>query len=188
MSTFEKITETTEFLKKYNTGNAKVAVVLGSGLGNFVQEIVVQKEIPYSDIPHFTVSTVQGHSGKLIFGTIAGKNIIAMAGRFHFYEGYAVEDVVFPIRVMKFLGVETVFLSNAAGGVNTNFKVGDLMIINDHISFFTVNPLLGKNEEALGTRFPDMTEPYSKALIAKGKAAAARLGFEIHEGVYTGVT
>jgi len=188
MSTFEKITETTDFLKKYNTGNAKIAVVLGSGLGNFVQEIEVQKEISYSDIPHFTVSTVQGHSGKLIFGTIAGKNIIAMAGRFHFYEGYAAEDVVFPIRVMKFLGVETVFLSNAAGGVNTNFKVGDLMIIKDHISFATKNPLIGKNDDRLGPRFPDMSEPYNKQIIKKAKEIAKQKNIDLKEGVYFCVT
>jgi len=188
MSTFEKIIETTEFLKKYNSGNAKIAVVLGSGLGNFVQEIVVQHEIPYSEIPHFTVSTVQGHSGKLIFGTIAGKNIIAMAGRFHFYEGYAAEDVVFPIRVMKFLGVETIFLSNAAGGVNTNFKVGDLMIIKDHISFGTKNPLIGKNDDRLGPRFPDMSEPYNKQLIKKAKEIANQKNIDLKEGVYFCVT
>jgi purine-nucleoside phosphorylase len=188
MSTFEKIIETTEFLKKYNSGNAKIAVVLGSGLGNFVQEIVVQHEIPYSEIPHFTVSTVQGHSGKLIFGTIAGKNIIAMAGRFHFYEGYAAEDVVFPIRVMKFLGVETIFLSNAAGGVNTNFKVGDLMIIKDHISFGTKNPLIGKNDDRLGPRFPDMSEPYNKEFIKKAKEIANQKNIDLKEGVYFCVT
>jgi len=188
MSTFEKITETTEFLKKYNAGNAKIAVVLGSGLGNFVKEIVVQHEIPYSDIPNFTVSTVQGHSGKLIFGTIAGKNIIAMAGRFHFYEGYAAEDVVFPIRVIKFLGVETVFLSNAAGGVNTSFKVGDLMIIKDHISFATKNPLIGKNDDRLGPRFPDMSEPYNKQFIKKAKEIAKQKNIDLKEGVYFCVT
>lgn len=184
MSTFEKITETSEFLKKYNTSNAKIAVVLGSGLGNFVQEIVIQNEIPYSDIPHFPVSTVQGHSGKLIFGTIAGKPIIAMAGRFHFYEGYAAKDVVFPIRVMKFLGVKTLFLSNAAGGVNTGFKVGDLMIIKDHISFATKNPLIGKNDERFGPRFPDMSEPYNKQLIKKAKEIARQKNIDLKEGVY----
>jgi len=188
MSTFEKIIETTEFLKKYNTGNAKIAVVLGSGLGNFVQEIVVQHEIPYSEIPHFTVSTVQGHSGKLIFGTIAGKNIVAMAGRFHFYEGYAAEDVVFPIRIMKFLGVETIFLSNATGGVNTSFKVGDLMVIKDHISFATKNPLIGKNDDRLGPRFPDMSEPYNKQLIKKAKEIANQKNIDLKEGVYFCVT
>jgi len=188
MSSFEKINETTEFLKKYNTSNAKIAVVLGSGLGNFVQEIVVQKEIPYTDIPHFPVSTVQGHSGKLIFGTIAGKPIIAMAGRFHFYEGYSAKDVVFPIRVMKFLGVETLFLSNAAGGVNTGFKVGDLMIIKDHISFATKNPLIGKNDDRLGPRFPDMSEPYNKQLIKKAKEIARQKNIDLKDGVYFCVT
>ena len=188
MSTFEKITETSEFLKKHNSSNAKIAVVLGSGLGNFVKEIVVQNEIPYTEIPHFPVSTVQGHSGKLIFGTIAGKPIIAMAGRFHFYEGYAAEDVVFPIRVMKFLGVETLFLSNAPGGVNTGFKVGDLMIIKDHISFATKNPLIGKNDDRLGPRFPDMSEPYNKQLIKKAKEIARQKNIDLKDGVYFCVT
>ena len=188
MSTFEKITETSEFLKKHNSSNAKIAVVLGSGLGNFVKEIVVQNEIPYTEIPHFPVSTVQGHSGKLIFGTIAGKPIIAMAGRFHFYEGYAAEDVVFPIRVMKFLGVETLFLSNAAGGVNTGFKVGDLMIFKDHISFATKNPLIGKNDDRLGPRFPDMSEPYNKQLIKKAKEIARQKNIDLKDGVYFCVT
>ena len=184
MNTFEKIAETTEFLKTFNTGNAKIGVVLGSGLGNFVQEIVVEKEISYSDIPHFPVSTVQGHSGKLIFGSISGQPIIAMSGRFHFYEGYAAEDVVFPIRVMKFLGVKTLFLSNAAGGVNTGFKVGDLMIIKDHISFATQNPLIGKNDERFGPRFPDMSEPYNKQLIKKAKEIAKQKNIDLKEGVY----
>src|SRR5215204_1059440 len=125
MNMFDKITEVTHFLQQYNTATAKVGVVLGSGLGNFVKEIEVQHEIPYEKIPHFPVSTVQGHSGKLIFGTIAGKAIIAMSGRFHFYEGYDAEEVILPVRVMKSLGVEVLLLSNAAGGVNTSFKVGD---------------------------------------------------------------
>lgn len=184
MSTFEKIAETTNFLKPYNTGNATIGVVLGSGLGNFVQELNVDKEIPYSEIPNFPVSTVQGHSGKFIFGSIAGQPVIAMAGRFHFYEGYTAEDVVFPIRVLKFLGVKTLFLSNAAGGVNTSFKIGDLMIIRDHISFATKNPLIGKNDERFGPRFPDMSEPYSKQLIRKAKEIGQRLNIDLKEGVY----
>jgi purine-nucleoside phosphorylase len=188
MNIYEKITEATLFLKPYNTGNARKGVVLGSGLGNFVQEIKVQHEISYSDIPHFPVSTVQGHQGKMIFGTIAGKPIIAMAGRFHFYEGYQPEEVVLPIRVMKFLGVETLFLSNAAGGVNTSFKIGDLMIINDHISFSTTNPLIGKNDDRLGPRFPDMSEPYSKTLIQKAKEIAKKFDIDVKEGVYFVVT
>lgn len=188
MNLFDKITETANFLIPHNTNHAKIGIVLGSGLGNFVQELKADKEIPYADIPHFPVSTVKGHSGKLIFGSIKGKPVIAMSGRFHFYEGYSVEDVVFPIRVMKFLGVETLFLSNAAGGVNTSFKIGDLMIIRDHISFATKNPLIGKNDERLGPRFPDMSEPYNKELIQKAKEIGKSLQIDLKEGVYFVVT
>ena len=184
MNTFDKITEASNFLQPYHTAGAKVGVILGSGLGNFIQEIKVQHEIAYEKIPHFPVSTVQGHQGKLIFGSIGGKPIIAMSGRFHFYEGYAAEDVVFPIRVLKLLGVETLFLSNAAGGVNTNFKIGDLMIIRDHISFATKNPLIGKNDDRFGPRFPDMSEPYNKRLIKKAKEIGQRLNIDLKEGVY----
>jgi purine-nucleoside phosphorylase len=188
MNTFEKLTEAAAFLAPYNTSKARVGVVLGSGLGNFVQEISVRHEIPYENIPHFPSSTVEGHGGKLIFGSIAGKDIIAMAGRLHYYEGYAPEEVVFPIRAMKFLGVDTIFISNAAGGVNPSFKVGDLMIINDHISLATINPLLGPNEDRLGPRFPDMSEPYKRPLIKKAKELAAKMSIPIREGVYFGVT
>lgn len=188
MNTLEKINEAVDFLRKYNPAQAKVAVVLGSGLGNFVHEIQVEHEVPYASIPHFPVSTVVGHSGKMIFGTVAGKPIIAMSGRFHYYEGYSAEDVVLPVRVMKFLGVETLMLSNAAGGVDASFKVGDLMMINDHISFFTDNPLIGKNEEKLGTRFPDMSEPYSKELQQIARGVAKRSGIDLKEGVYVAVT
>jgi purine-nucleoside phosphorylase len=188
MDTYQKLTETTTFLKPFVTNNPKVGVVLGSGLGNFAKEIVVEKEIPYEEIPHFPVSTVQGHHGRLIFGSIGGKPIIAMAGRFHFYEGYSATDVIFPIRVMKLLGVETLLISNAAGGVNPSFKVGDLMIITDHISFATVNPLIGKNDEQLGPRFPDMSEPYKKKLIHKAKELAREKNIQLQEGVYFGVT
>jgi purine-nucleoside phosphorylase len=188
MNHFEQLTEATAFLQQYHTAGAKTAVVLGSGLGNFVQEIQVQHEVSYESIPHFPVSTVEGHHGKLIFGTIAGKPIIAMAGRFHYYEGYTPEEVVFPIRVMKMLGIQTVLLSNAAGGVNPNFKVGDLMIIKDHISFAIINPLLGKNDNRLGTRFPDMSEPYKKSLIQTAKDIAQEMNVQVQEGVYFGVT
>ena len=184
----ENLEQAVAFIKKTYNHPVQIAVILGSGLGNFVNEINVQKEIPYTEIPHFPRSTVQGHSGKLIFGEIGGKKIVAMAGRFHFYEGYSASEVAFPIRVMKILGVETLLISNAAGGVNTGFKVGDLMIITDHISFATVNPLIGKNEDAFGTRFPDMSEPYSKVLIEKGKQAAAQLNIPVKEGIYFGVT
>lgn len=188
MTTYDKLSEASHFLQSYNTSGAKVGVVLGSGLGNFVAEIQVEYQIRYEDIPHFPVSTVEGHHGKLIFGTVAGKSVIAMSGRFHFYEGYSTEEVVFPIRVMKLLGVETLLVSNAAGGVGEGFKVGDLMIITDHISFAVKNPLLGPNESRLGPRFADMSEPYKKDLIKKVKSIAERLNITLKEGVYFGVT
>jgi purine-nucleoside phosphorylase len=183
-----QLKETTAFIQKQYTSTPTVGIVLGSGLGNFTNELKIEKEIPYKDIPHFPVSTVEGHSGKLIFAEIGGKKVMAMAGRFHFYEGYTTQQICFPIRVMKMLGVETVFLSNAAGGVNKNFAVGDLMIIHDHIAMFTVNPLMGKNEEFFGPRFPDMSEPYNKDLIKKAKTIAEKLEIPIHTGVYLAVT
>ena len=187
-SIIEQLQQTSDFIKtKYNK-QPTIGVVLGSGLGNFIEEIQVDTEINYTDLPHFPVSTVKGHSGKLILGKMHEKDIVVMSGRFHYYEGYTVQQVVYPIRVMKMLGVKTLLVSNAAGGVNTSFKVGDLMIINDHISLFTVNPLLGKNEDELGIRFPDMSEPYSKELINKAKTIAKNLGYDIKEGVYCGVT
>ena len=188
MTTLEKLQAATTYLKPHTANHPKTAVVLGSGLGNFIQEIEVHKEIPYDLIPHFPVSTVEGHHGNMIFGTMGGKPIIAMAGRFHFYEGYSAADVVFPIRVLRMLGVETLLISNAAGGVNTNFKVGDLMLITDHISFATANPLLGKNDDALGPRFPDMSEPYKKHLLQKARSIAQQQGIALQEGVYFGVT
>lgn len=187
-SLINQLQETTAFIRRQCAATPAVGIVLGSGLGNFTGEMKVEKEISYSDIPHFPVSTVQGHSGKLIFGEMAGKKVVAMAGRFHFYEGYTPQQVVYPVRVMKMLGVETVLISNAAGGVNKKFAVGDLMILKDHISFFAINPLLGKNDDDLGPRFPDMSEPYSSSLIAKAKRIAEKLQIPVKTGVYTGVT
>lgn len=183
-----KINEAVAFIKEQYGKTPAVGIVLGSGLGSFTSEINVEKEIPYSAIPHFPVSTVEGHSGKLIFGQLGGKNVVAMAGRFHYYEGYTTSEVVFPIRVMKFLGIQTLLVSNAAGGMGKGFKVGDLMIIKDHVSLFTPNPLVGKNLSELGPRFPDMSEPYKKDLINKAKAIAAAAQIELKEGVYCGVT
>lgn len=183
-----RLNETVEFLKKQYPHQPEAGIVLGSGLGNFAQSIQVEKEVAYADIPHFPVSTVEGHSGKLIFGSLGGKKVVAMAGRFHFYEGYTPQEVVFPIRVMKWLGIKTLLLSNAAGAVNPSFKVGDIMIIKDHVSFFTPNPLVGKNVPEFGPRFPDMSEPYSRALIKKAKEIAGNAGFDIKEGVYVAVT
>jgi purine-nucleoside phosphorylase len=171
-----------------NNAQPEIGVILGSGLGNFSSELEVLSSLPYEQIPGFPVSTVEGHSGKLMLAKLEGRLLIVMSGRFHFYEGYSVQEVVFPIRVMKLLGVKTLLLSNAAGGVHPDFQVGDLMIIRDHISFFTPNPLIGKNEEAWGTRFPDMSEPYAKELISWGKEIAQNHKIRIHEGVYTGVT
>ena len=183
-----KISEAVSFIKAQYSAAPQVAIVLGSGLGNFGKEISIEKEIPYSDIPHFPLSTVEGHSGKLLFGEIGGKKVVAMAGRFHFYEGYSAQQVVFPVRVLKFLGIKTLLLSNAAGGVNPQLKVGDLMIIKDHISQLTPNPLIGNNIKELGTRFPDMSEPYKKHLIKKVKAIAESKGIHLREGVYVAVT
>lgn len=183
-----KINEAAGFIKKIYSDKPAVGIVLGSGLGSFVNEIKIEKEIPYGDIPHFPLSTVEGHSGKLIFGELGGKKIVAMAGRFHLYEGYTSEQTVFPIRVLKFLGIETLLLSNAAGGVNPAFHVGDLMIITDHISQLVPNPLIGKNYKELGPRFPDMSEPYKKYLIKKVKDIAAEKNIKVREGVYVAVT
>ncbi|HEX6915560.1 MAG TPA: purine-nucleoside phosphorylase [Chitinophagaceae bacterium] len=183
-----KLQETTAYIKSQYDKPVTAGIILGSGLGNLTSELKIQKEIAYQDIPHFPVSTVVGHSGKMIFAELGGKNVLVMSGRFHYYEGYAPQLITYPVRVMKQLGVEVLFLSNAAGGVNPSFKVGDLMIIDDHISFFTPNPLIGKNDEALGTRFPDMTEPYSKELIARAKDIAKQAGFNVHQGTYVAVT
>jgi purine-nucleoside phosphorylase len=182
------LNETVNYIRSKATSQATVGVVLGSGLGNLTNDIDVEFAIPYGEIPHFPVSTVKGHSGKLLIGKMGGTPVIVMGGRFHFYEGYTPQQVIYPIRVMQQLGVKTLLLSNAAGGVNPDYKVGDLMIINDHISFFTQNPLIGKNEEEIGTRFPDMSEPYSKELIAKAHAIAKANGIKLFEGVYTAVT
>ena len=184
----DQFKETTDYVYQHCKTAPSVGIILGSGLGNFISEIKVEKEILYNDIPHFPISTVEGHQGKLIFGEINGKQVVAMAGRFHFYEGYSPQQVIYPIRVMKLLGVETILISNAAGGVNKTFAVGDLMIIKDHISFFTLNPLVGKNEDSIGARFPDMSAPYSASIIAKAKTLAERLQIPVHTGVYTGVT
>ena len=184
----EQINEAVKFIRSQYSQKPQVGVVLGSGLGSFTGRMKIEHEIEYEKIPHFPISTVEGHSGKLTFGELAGKKVVAMAGRFHFYEGYSTPEVVFPIRVLKFLGIETLLISNAAGGTNPTFHIGDLMIIKDHISLFTHNPLIGKNEAAIGPRFPDMSEPYKKYLIKKAKEIAAEINVEMKEGVYAGVT
>lgn len=183
----EKIKQTAEFLRSRVGGEMpKVAVILGTGLGSLVDHIDEKLYIPYSEIPNFPVSTVQGHSGNLIFGTMGGKRVMAMQGRFHYYEGYDMKTVTFPVRVMKELGVETLFVSNAAGGMNKEFVVGDVMIITDHINLFPENPLRGKNYNELGPRFPAMTEAYDENLIAIADSIAAEKGLRLMHGVYVG--
>lgn len=183
----EKIKQTAEFLRSRVGGEMpKVAVILGTGLGSLVDHIDEKLYIPYSEIPNFPVSTVQGHSGNLIFGTMGGKRVMAMQGRFHYYEGYDMKTVTFPVRVMKELGVETLFVSNAAGGMNKEFVVGDVMIITDHINLFPENPLRGKNYNELGPRFSAMTEAYDENLIAIADSIAAEKGLRLMHGVYVG--
>lgn len=182
----EKIRATADFLKE-KTGFSPVAgIVLGSGLGGLVNAIDIKYSFSYSEIPNFLTSTVEGHAGKLIFGLLEGKKVVAMQGRFHYYEGYAMQQVTFPIRVMKLLGIHTLFLSNAAGGLNPAFEVGDLMIIRDHINMFPENPLRGKNIDELGTRFPEMSETYCRKLIGKAKRFAVDNNIKIQSGVYIG--
>lgn len=165
----------------------KVGIILGSGLGGLVNEIKIEQEIPYSTIPNFPVSTVDGHNGHLIFGELGGKKILAMQGRFHYYEGYSMKEVTFPVRVMKMMGINYLFVSNATGGLNPDFKIGDLMIISDHINMFPEHPLHGTNQDALGPRFPDMSQAYNKELRQKAKFIALKNKIEIKEGVYVGV-
>jgi purine-nucleoside phosphorylase len=183
----EKIKETSEFLKTKIEHDYKYGVILGSGLGNLTSEIVNHVKIPYGEIPNFPVSTVQGHGGSLIFGELGGKNIIAMSGRFHYYEGYTMEEVTFPVRVMKALGVDTLLVSNASGGMNPSFEVGDLMILTDHIYLQPDHPLRGKNFEELGPRFPNMNNAYNPEMVKKGMQIARENNITCHTGVYVGV-
>lgn len=184
----EQIKETAAYIKGKISIEPEIGIILGTGLGGLVKEITIKHTIPYEEIPNFPVSTVEGHSGKLIFGELGGKQVVAMQGRFHYYEGYTLQQVTFPVRVMKFLGIQKLFVSNASGGVNPNFEIGDLMIINDHINLFPSNPLIGKNIAELGPRFPDMSDAYNKDLIDKAKAVAAANGIKTQEGVYAGLT
>ncbi|MBQ8541951.1 MAG: purine-nucleoside phosphorylase [Bacteroidaceae bacterium] len=181
----QKIQETAEFLKAKMTTAPETAIILGTGLGSLVNEITDKYEIKYEDIPNFPLSTVEGHSGKLIFGKLGNKEIMAMQGRFHFYEGYSMKEVTFPVRVMRELGIKTLFVSNAAGGMSPDFIIGDLMIITDHINMFPEHPLRGKNIP-YGDRFPDMSQAYCPELIAMAKEIAKEKGIRVVEGVYLG--
>ena len=183
---YKKIQETASWLRQRMTTNPETAIVLGTGLGQLASEITDTYEFPYAEIPNFPVSTVEGHSGKLIFGKLGGKDIMAMQGRFHFYEGYNMKEVTFPVRVMYELGIKTLFVSNAAGGMNPEFSIGDLMIITDHINFFPEHPLNGPNFPT-GPRLPDMHETYDHQLIKLADEIGEEKGIKLHHGVYVGV-
>ena len=182
----EKIRRTAEYIRGAVGEMPGIGIILGTGLGDLVNHIEISAQIEYRSIPDFPVSTVEGHSGKMIFGRLGGKYIMAMQGRFHFYEGYDMKQVTFPVRVMKELGVKTLFVSNAAGGMNKEFAVGDVMVITDHINLFPENPLRGRNYDELGPRFPAMTEPYSARLIELADKVAAEEGIRLMHGVYVG--
>ncbi|MBR4138015.1 MAG: purine-nucleoside phosphorylase [Bacteroidales bacterium] len=184
----EKILETVDFIKSKTNGfEPEVGIVLGSGLGGLVNVIDTQYSLPYSEIPNFPVSTVAGHQGKLIMGTLSGRRVIAMQGRFHYYEGYSTKEVTFPIRVLKYLGIKLLVLSNASGGVNPDFRVSDIMFITDHINLLP-NPLIGKNDDRIGTRFPELSEAYNKNVLAMADQIAHELKIKVQHGVYVGDT
>ena len=187
MINFELYQEAAEYLRPLIPQNTKVAITLGSGLGELANQIENPKVIPYTEIPHFPHSTAIGHKGNLIVGTLDGNPVVAMQGRFHYYEGYSMDQVTFHVRVFKLLGISTLFVSNAAGGVSTKFKVGDLMFISDHINFLP-NPLIGPNQEKFGVRFPDMTRAYDRKLIAKCEELGQQYNIPLHKGVYVGWT
>lgn len=184
----EEIKKTTEYIQAKTNAKPKIGIILGTGLGGLVKEIDVEHVLPYESIPNFPLSTVEGHSGKLIFGKLGGKSVVAMQGRFHYYEGYDMKQCTFPVRVMKYLGIEKLFVSNASGGVNPNFEIGDLMILNDHVNLFPTNPLIGKNYPELGPRFPDMSEPYDHSMIAAAQAIAKKHAIKTQVGSYAGVS
>ena len=184
----EMLKETVRYIKDKVDFEPEIGIVLGTGLGGLVDVIDKVGTVKYEDIPHFPVSTVEGHAGQLMFGYISGKKVVAMQGRFHYYEGYDMQDLAIPVRTMKLLGVKTLFLSNAAGGMNPNFKVGDVMLITDHINMMGTNPLMGKNADDFGPRFPDMSAIYDKELITKADKIATQQGLLVQKGVYMAVT
>ncbi len=184
----EQIKKTAAYIQSKISEPPDIGIILGTGLGGLVQEINIRHVIPYEEIPNFPISTVEGHSGKLIVGELGGKNVVVLQGRFHYYEGYTMQQVTFPVRVMHLLGIRPLFVSNASGGVNPDFEIGDLMIITDHINFFSGNPLIGKNIAELGPRFPDMSKAYDKEMITKAKQVAAANNIKVQEGIYLGLS
>lgn len=183
-----KFKESSDYIKTRTNVNPSIGIILGTGLGGLVNEINIIDEISYEDIPNFPISTVKGHSGKLIFGDLGGKQVVAMQGRFHFYEGYTMKEVTFPVRVMKFLEIERLFVSNASGGVNPDFEIGEIMIIDDHIDLFPAHPLTGKNLDELGPRFPDMMNTYDSKMIDLAKTIAKENDIRVAQGTYAGLT
>lgn len=183
-----KINESLKVIREYSNEEYPIGIILGTGLGGLVKEIEVQHQINYEQIPHFPISTVESHHGRLILGKVNGKNVVVMQGRFHFYEGYSMQEITYPVRLMKFLGVKTLLISNACGCMNREYRKGDLMIIEDHINLLGDNPLIGKNEDELGPRFPDMSEPYSKELINLAENIAQEKNIKVHKGVYVAVS
>jgi purine-nucleoside phosphorylase len=188
MGTYDKIQATVSFIQQQITTKPQVGIILGSGLGGLTGSMTIEKEIPFTDIPHFPASTVEGHAGTLVIGSLGGKNVVMMAGRLHYYEGYDTDSVTFPVRVMKALGAETLIVSNAAGGMNPAYKIGDIVAITDHINLFPEHPLRGPNDDRLGPRFPDMSEPYDLQLIKTVQAAGKEQSLDIKTGVYIGLT
>lgn len=188
MNLREKIEEAREYIQSRRKLSPRVGIILGTGLGKLANRIQGQTIIPYREIPHFATSTAPGHAGNLLLGEIGDKQVVAMQGRFHLYEGYSLEEITFPIRVMKAMGARVLIESNAAGGMNRNFKAGDIMLITDHINFTGTNPLIGPNDETLGPRFPDMSEPYDSELIELAEKIALEEGIRCHRGVYIGVS
>ena len=184
----EKIQAAVSFIRKKTQDDYPVGIVLGTGLGALAKEINVELALDYGDIPNFPISTVETHHGKLIFGTLAGKKVVAMQGRFHFYEGYSMQQIVFPVRVMKHLGVKTLGITNACGGLNPAFSKGDIMLIDDHINLLGSNPLIGPNDPEIGSRFPDMCEPYSKRILSIAEQAALDLKLKVQRGVYVALS
>ena len=183
----EKIKATSTFIQEQTGYEAEVGIILGTGLGGLAKEIDIEHSLNYSDIPNFPVSTVEGHAGRLIFGHLGGKKIIAMQGRFHYYEGYSLQDVTFPVRVLRMLGIRKLIVSNASGGLNPNYKVGDIMMLTDHINMFPGNPLIGRNMDELGPRFPDMSEAYNLHLRNLARKIALKNNINLEEGIYVGV-
>jgi len=181
---WNKVQETVEFLKNSGFSTPDYGIILGSGLGKLVDVISIEQSLEYKDIPNFPVSTVAGHQGRLIFGTIGDKKVICLQGRFHYYEGWTMQETIFPVRVMKILGVQNLIVSNASGGVNSAFAVGDIMIINDHINMMPLHPLHGKNDERFGPRFVDMSDAYDKPMIKKMLKIADEEDVKLHQGVY----